>query len=541
MLTKLINNFYSFRKIIKLNKRIFKDQPKKTKNEILIEFNNFAASHISLSYCANILKNKHNANLTAYPGHVLLSYPLKQKLIKKIKYFFGKVFNINFFGVYKSFGINKFHYPKINDHIKKLADHTHKKFLKDIKSLRQLEHFKIKKILMGDLLYDTYLKNHYHLSPTINLNNKEFQKFAFDFICLFYIWDHYINTKNIKAIISSHAVYTIGLPARICASKKIETYILTHEQIWKLKDLHPTQYYEVHKFKKIFKKIKIGKQKKLKELAKQRLEARLKGAYTSDYSYITKSPFGINKKIKISKKKKNIFVIATHDFVDAPHAMGHSLFPDFYQWFIYLCEVSKKTEDIWLVKNHPDFGEDYSKYVQYERDVTNNICSKYKNIKVLHKDTTLNDLVKIKVDAVFTVNGTIGVDMSILNIPVINASLNNPHINYKFNYHPKSVKELEDIILNFRIHKKKIKIDKNEIYEFYAMRNIYFSKNWFYPNLNKIIKDIKSYHNLSKPMFYDYWVKNYDSFDEKLTVKNLKKYFYSKNIFLLNNNKFGKY
>ena len=131
--------------------------------------------------------------------------------------------------------------------------------------------------------------------------------------------------------------------------------------------------------------------------------------------------------------------------------------------------------------------------------------------------------------------------MSILNIPVINASLNNPHINYKFNYHPKSVKELEDIILNFRIHKKKIKIDKNEIYEFYAMRNIYFSKNWFYPNLNKIIKDIKSYHNLSKPMFYDYWVKNYDSFDEKLTVKNLKKYFYSKNIFLLNNNKFGKY
>ena len=187
MLIKLINNFYSFRKIIKLNKRIFKDQPKKTKNEILIEFNNFAASHISLSYCANILKNKHNANLTAYPGHVLLSYPLKQKLIKKIKYFFGKVFNINFFGVYKSFGINKFHYPKINDHIKKLADHTHKKFLKDIKSLRQLEHFKIKKILMGDLLYDTYLKNHYHLSPTINLNNKEFQKFAFDFICLFYI------------------------------------------------------------------------------------------------------------------------------------------------------------------------------------------------------------------------------------------------------------------------------------------------------------------------------------------------------------------
>ena len=282
MLIKLINNLSSFRKIIKLNKKIFKGQPKKTKNEILIEFNNFAAAHVSLSYCANILKNKHNANLTAYPGHVLLSYPLKENLIKKIKSFFGKAFSINFFGVYKSFGINKFYYPKINNHIKKLADHTYEKFLKDINNLRQLENFKIKKILMGDLLYDTYLKKNYSLTPTINLNTNEFKKFAYDFICLFYIWDHYINTKNIKAIITSHAVYTIAVPARICARKKIETYILTHEQIWKLKDLHPNERYEVKKFKKIFKKIKMDKQKKLKELAKERLEARLKGTYTSD-------------------------------------------------------------------------------------------------------------------------------------------------------------------------------------------------------------------------------------------------------------------
>ena len=39
-------------------------------------------------------------------------------------------------------------------------------------------------------------------------------------------------------------------------------------------------------------------------------------------------------------------------------------------------------------------------------------------------------ILNINVDAVFTVNGTIGFDFAILGIPVINASLNNPHINY---------------------------------------------------------------------------------------------------------------
>ena len=152
----------------------------------------------------------------------------------------------------------------------------------------------------------------------------------------------------------------------------------------------------------------------------------------------TKSPFGLDGNLNIKKGKKKIFIIATHDFVDAPHVLGNSIFPDFYQWFLYLCELSKKSNDIWLVKNHPDFGEDYSRYIKYERDVTKNILKKYPKIKILNKNTTLNDLLKIKVDAVFTVNGTIGFDLALLGVPVINASLNNPHINYKFNLHPKN-------------------------------------------------------------------------------------------------------
>jgi len=76
--------------------------------------------------------------------------------------------------------------------------------------------------------------------------------------------------------------------------------------------------------------------------SKKKIQDRLLGKYSADYGYITKSPFGLNGNLNIKKRRQKIFVIATHDFVDAPHALGNSIFPDFYQWFLYLCEISKK-------------------------------------------------------------------------------------------------------------------------------------------------------------------------------------------------------
>jgi hypothetical protein len=78
------------------------------------------------------------------------------------------------------------------------------------------------------------------------------------------------------------------------------------------------------------------------------------------------------------------------------------------------------------------------------------------------------------------------------------------------------------------------------LHEFYGMKTLFFKKNWFYSDLNKITKEIGSYHNFSKPSFYDYWVKHYSKFDEAQTIKNLNEYFNSNNTHLLNNN-LGKY
>ena len=74
-ITKILKKFFHFYKIIKHNQKKFVKKSINSDNQILIEFNNFCSSHIALSYCANILKKKYNANIIGYTGHVLLSFP----------------------------------------------------------------------------------------------------------------------------------------------------------------------------------------------------------------------------------------------------------------------------------------------------------------------------------------------------------------------------------------------------------------------------------------------------------------------------------
>lgn len=538
LLTKLKNFFFS-KKIEIHNNKLFVKKKFNTKKIILVEFNNFCISHIIYSYFLDILKNKFKANIIAYDGQVLLTHEFQLSILKKINIFISKFLKLNFFGVYKSFDVKNFYFPEKKNVNHLLLKSNLSRFNKEVKNLKDLEKFKISNILIGDLLYDTYLKSNYELIPTINLKDEKFKNFVQDFISLFLVWENFFKKNKVKAIISSHCVYSLGIPIRIGSKYNIDNFVINAESIFRIKKNFLFQYYEVQYFKKIFNNLNKISQKFLIKKASEKIKNKIQGKYSSDYPYVTKSPFGTRKKnIKINKKDKNVFVIATHDFVDAPHAMGNSLFTDFYQWFKFLCELSKKTNDIWLVKTHPLFDGEYKRYIDFERKVVENICNNFPNIKILPQNITHQQIVKMGVDAVLTVNGTIGVDYPILGVPVINASKFNPHINYKFNIHPKSIKQLEKIILDFKKIKNKFKINRREVYEYYAMRNVFFSKNCFFKDLDELIENVGNYHAIFRPTFYDYWVKNFEFYktDMEKAKINIHNYIKKNDIFLLNNN-----
>ena len=105
----------------------------------------------------------------------------------------------------------------------------------------------------------------------------------------------------------------------------------------------------------IFKKLK--NKNKLHLLAKKRLKLRLGGQIGVDMLYSTKSAWSSNffsEKI-INKSNKIKILVVAHDFFDSPHSYGNNLFVDFYEWLIFLRDISLNTDYDWYIKTHPDY------------------------------------------------------------------------------------------------------------------------------------------------------------------------------------------
>ena len=75
--------------------------------------------------------------------------------------------------------------------------------------------------------------------------------------------------------------------------------------------------------------------------------------------------------------------------------------------------------------------------------------NKFSNLRILPKNYTNLEVLKLGITAVLTVYGTVGREYPIFNIPVINASTKNPHSEFNFNYHINSVKSYEKILKKY--------------------------------------------------------------------------------------------
>tara|TARA_Y100000591_G_C21831235_1_gene699740 strand:- start:592 stop:2232 length:1641 start_codon:yes stop_codon:yes gene_type:complete len=527
LLKKKFLTFLYQQKIKQHNRRIFNLKfNNKGKQVILAEFNAFFPEHIGTSYILHCLKSSYkNSKVISHFSHVVLSYKLKRTFMKKIWSNILQIFKLGNFGVYNSMGIKNFFYPTENEKDKIISLKLYKKFLNNIKTLKQLERYKVNNILFGDLLYDCYLKKNYDNVPTIDLKSQKFKEFAYEFITLIVIWLRFFKNHKVVAVIGSHSVYSIGVPLRISINKGIKTFAITPEQICNLSKKMPHEYIEFFDYKNNFNKINKTKKIICLNLAKKKLRKKLSGEFSSDYYYALKSPYLTKKSSRrvITNNKKLKLLVATHDFVDAPHLFGNSLFTDFYQWIYFIGKVSRNTNYEWYIKTHYPYGGKYEIYQAHERRVVQGLVKKFKHFKIIPPKTSMKQLLNEGIDGIFTVNGTIGSEIPYYNIPVVNASLKNPHINYNFNIHPKNINELKKVILNFKNIKSKFKVNKTELYEHYFMRNIYYDKNWMFENHSDMVKKV-GYIDQWSYKIYKYWLDNFTMKNHKSFIKRLSKF-----------------
>ena len=513
---------YKIRENIKdLIKKNFFLKKKNNKNDglIIVEFAHWTHFHLTSLYLLNSLIKIYNSKIIAFYNSCYLDKYMNISLLKKLQIFFLKVLKLRTFKIYSYLQCSDLIYPNLS---KKNRINSNKIFLKIIKSLNSKQDIlkiRISKIKIGDLIYDSYLKRYKKI--TIDHNSDEFRVYLKLFIDLFIFWENFFKIYKVNSVISSHSVYSCGVPARIALRRNIKVFIPNINFLYQLNKKQQTTDIEFLKFKSDFKKYFKKSKKEYLLKGKETIEKRFQGNFDKNIYYSTNKTYKkrITKNNILKKKGFNI-LIAAHSFSDAPHVYGELIFPDFKEWLYYLGNLSNKTNYNWYIKDNPDYPESNKIFIK-------EFIKTFPKIKQIPSDTS-HHFLKKKVNLLLTCYGTIAHEYAFFGIPVINASINNPHVNYNFCFHPENVKSFQKLILNAK--NLRIKINKKEIFEYIFMRYV-LNKSGYLINLDKFFKK-NLYKDLYNLKLYEFFLKNFDLNKHNIMVKKFdnfvknKKYIY---------------
>lgn len=495
---KFINKFKKLmngalvRKYIAHNSRVFQCAQGITKKNtvVLFELNDMHSASIAYSYLANVVATKFDAKIVAYLPRPFGN--LQEKCFFLIKKYLG----LQEFGIFKSFGASDVMAIAITESQRMRARSLQPYILENLRSKRDVEEIAINGVWVGDLIYDTYLKK--FKKPTIDLSRVEFSQFLQESIETFLWWEDYFNTHDVRAINVSHCVYNLAMPLRLAVERNIPAFQANVTHVYRMSMRNYFAYGDYRYFREIFSALPEPVKREGLVEAQRRIGQRFAGKVGVDMAYSTKSAYGAQlhgRLLQKSSRKK--ILIATHCFFDSPHSYGKNIFPDFYEWLDFLGQMSLVTDYDWYIKTHPD-------YLPGTKEVIDGFIARYPKLTLLPANASHHQIIAEGVDVALTVYGTIAFEYAALGIPVINCSINNPHVAYNFNLHPKSVNEYRELILN--LSALKFDIDIKEVYEYYFMRHIFNTENLFFRNYGATIKMLGGYAAQFTDAVYEKWL-----------------------------------
>jgi len=317
----------------------------------------------------------------------------------------------------------------------------------------------------------------------------------------------------VKAIGLSHCVYKLAIPLRLAVQRNIPVYQVNATHLYSITENELFGYRDFVSYRKMFAALSPEVRAAGILEAKSRITRRLAGEVGVDMKYSSKSAYAGKKNHPVLKKSDRVkILIAPHSFVDAPHAYGINLFPDFCAWLDFLGEMSESTDYDWYIKTHPDcFPEDPVIVGQFIR--------KYPKFTLIPSDTSHHQIIEEGINFVLTIHGTIGFEYAALGIPVINASRNNPHVAYDFNFHPATLGEYRDLLEN--LDRAKLRINIDEVYEYYFMHNIYTTEDWLYRDYKKTEASIGPKRMPMSPKWYSAWMEEWNPRRHREIIQSL--------------------
>jgi hypothetical protein len=502
------------------------------KNKILVDYFDDYPTIFVFSAFKNYLQNKYKANFQYFTFN---SWQNPQLSFNRT--FFDNIRSVfNFFGanrilskIFMSFGVHKGITIDYNNLLfKKKAQIFAQKSFKKLKKLDDIYLIKYNNFTLGKYVYQSYLRD--YTEPTIDLNDKRLFKIIEKAILIYLSIDSYFKKNHVKILIPSHTVYLYyGMIADYAYKKKIKVFRIKSAGYYdktSLKlinvDSRINESYPTHRYKKIFDSFNNIEKKRYRKLGKKHLIDRFKGKHEK---FLSGEKIIYHKKkisMNIINSEKNVLMFIPC-FFDGPGRHDNLLFPDFFQWVIFMLDNAKDTNFNWYIKPHP-LGRPGNNII------IKNLIKKYKkfsNIIFLEKDISNKYLINKNFKSFFCHHGNAISEFAYKNIPVVCACRD---FSSEFNIalKPKNKSHLKKLILN--ADKIKYRANKKNIYEFIFMHFIYFmgfeeNNRIFIKDLNK---DIKKFHDLNKSSinshkFFSLFNDNDYKYAEKKVVSLLKK------------------
>lgn len=472
MIRKRIQSFLyldsNYRKIVDVNRR---KRSFSRVSEILVEGFQIPPNELVLLHLIPLLEEKYNARARSY-------YLLPLKFLDRLK------LQIRFSRtITRSISALKILQPAWNLSRAKFLKES-KAIISEISTLHDLECLSHDDIKYGDLLYDEYLRG--FDMHTIDLKDERLIGLNAEFLLYLNYFLAYIGQDDVKAIVISHHVYKWGLLGRIGIAKGIPVFLVSSESVHLLSSEFQNPYDLTKDYASLLNHLPSDQVEKGIQEARNRLELRFSGVTGVDMPYALGSAFAPaderERTLKDSGKIK--ILVAIHDFFDAPHVYGENFYPDFYLWLQRLGEISVQTDYEWYIKTHPAVRGNGTVIIQ-------DFVGRNPNFTIIRSDVSHLTLISEGINFVLTVYGTIALEYAHFNIPVINASVNNPHNAFNFSITPSNKREYESMICDLEnVH---IEIRREEIYKYYFMHNLCKVKSIFYYNYDKYLLDVGGY------------------------------------------------
>mgnify|MGYP007106926544 CR=1 FL=1 len=475
------------------------ESPVSDKREVLFEFGALSTALISYSYLANVLSRIHDAKIKAF-------IPAEQGLARILPTVAHKVF--------RSFNTTEIFSVELTAELEAERDSILSRIPIGELSKVDLVDLVVDGVHIGDLVYDDHLRQ--HSVPTVDVRSSSFPQTMKECVGTFVFWRRYLDTHNVCAVNVSHCVYHYGIILRLAVARDIPVYQINATHGYRLSREIPWAYDEFYTYPAEFAKLSPEVQAAGLAEAEKRLARRFGGEVGVDMAYSTKSAYGqgnANRVIMESPRTK-VFV-ALHCFFDNPHPYGIGYFADFHEWLTYLGEISKETDYDWYLKTHPDF-------LPGNMEVIQGLLKRYEKFTLIPSDTSHHQIVSEGIDVALTVHGTIGFEYAALGIPVVNASPCNPHIAYNFNLHSHSLEEYRTILMDLPSIDLKINIE--EVYEYYYMRSIRGMDDWLLGDYQNFLDRVGGYSSQFTSRAYEEFLQGFTDARHHLVLKSLRNF-----------------